>query len=96
MTKLTPTERASKGGQASTHRPFRDKPGAASAAGKSSWANLTPEERSARAKKASDAAAASAPWLRLTAEERSARARKASMAALAKRKKAVDDLTKLD
>lgn len=52
MTKLTPTERASKGGQASTHRPFRDKPGAASAAAKASWSDWSPERRSERAKKA--------------------------------------------
>lgn len=52
MTKLTPTERASKGGQASTHRPFRDKPGAASAAAKASWDDWSPERRSERAKKA--------------------------------------------
>ena len=52
MTKLTLTERASKGGQASTHRPFRDKPGAASAAAKASWEDWSPERRSERAKKA--------------------------------------------
>lgn len=52
MTKLTPTERASKGGQASTHRPFRDKPGAASAAAKASWIGWDEERRAERAKKA--------------------------------------------
>ena len=54
MTKLTLTERASKGGQASTHRPFRDKPGAASAAAKASWEDWPAEKRALRAKKAWD------------------------------------------
>ena len=40
-----------------TNRPFRDKPGTASAAAKVSWANMTPEQRSERARKASLAAA---------------------------------------